>query len=76
MLWKTDAVIKFFPLGKRAIEIINDRRKLHNDSNYIFTPDGQPIESNYRTLKNICEDLKIPYGRFTDERFVSHVFVA
>lgn len=70
--WKTDTVTKFFPLGKRAIEIINDRRELQKDSDYIFTPDGQPIESNYRTLKNICEDLKIPYGRFTDGGFVSH----
>jgi integrase len=70
--WKTDTVTKFFPLGKRAIEIINERRKLQKDSDYIFTPSGQPIESNYRTLKNICEDLKIPYGRFTDGGFVSH----
>jgi integrase len=70
--WKTDTVTKFFPLGKRAIEIINARRELQKDSNFIFTPDGKPIESNYRTLKNICGDLKIPYGRFTDGGFVSH----
>jgi integrase len=70
--WKTDTVTKFFPLGKRAIEIINARRELQNDSDYIFTPDGQPIESNYRTLKNVCEDLNIPYGRFTDGGFVTH----
>jgi integrase len=70
--WKTDIVTKFFPLGKRAIEIINQRRQLQKDSDYIFTPDRQPIESNYRTLKNICKDLKIPYGRFTDGGFVSH----
>jgi len=70
--WKTDTITKFFPLGKRAIEIINIRRELQKDSGYIFTPDGNPIESNYRTLKNICEGLKIPYGRFTDGGFVSH----
>lgn len=70
--WKTDTVTKFFPLGKRAIEIINERRNLQKDCDYIFTPDGQPIESNYRTLKTICEDLKISYGRFTDGGFVSH----
>ena len=70
--WKTDTVTKFFPLGKRAIEIINDRRKLQKDSDNIFTPDGKPIESNYRTLKNVCEDLKILYGRFTAGGFVSH----
>ncbi len=45
--WKTDTVTKFFPLGKRAIEIINARRDLQNDCDYIFTPDGKPIESNY-----------------------------
>ncbi len=70
--WKTDTVTKFFPLGKRAIEIINARRELQKDSPYIFTPDGSPIESNYRTLKKVCEDLEIPYGRFTDGGFVSH----
>jgi len=70
--WKTDTITKFFPLGKRAVEIINARRELQTDSDYIFTPNGSPVESNYRTLKNICEDLKIPYGRFTDGGFVSH----
>ena len=70
--WKTDTVTKFFPLGKRAIEIINVRRELQKDSEFIFTPDGEPIAANYRTLKNICENLKIPYGRYTDGGFVSH----
>lgn len=70
--WKTDTVTKFFPLGKRAIEIIDARRELQKDSEFIFSPNGKPIESNYRTLKNICEDLSIPYGRFTDGGFVSH----
>ncbi len=70
--WKTDTVTKFFPLGKRAIEVINARRELQNGSDYIFTPNGQPVESNYRTLKNVCQRLKIPYGRFTNGGFVSH----
>lgn len=70
--WKTDTITKFFPLGKRAVEIINERRELQSDSQYIFTPDGLPIESNYRTLKGVCEDLNIPYGRFIDGGFVAH----
>ena len=70
--WKTDTVTKFFPVSKRAIEIIEDRREPQKGTDYIFTPGGQPIESNYRTLKNICEDLSILYGRFTDGGFVSH----
>jgi integrase len=70
--WKTDTVTKFFPLGKRAIEIINARRELQKDSEFIFTPDGEPVAANYRTLKNICKDLKIPYGRFTEGGFVAH----
>jgi integrase len=70
--WKTDTVTKFFPLGKRAIEIINERRNLQEGSEYIFTPDGEPIESNYRTLRNICKDLDIPYGKFEDGGFIAH----
>lgn len=70
--WKTDTVTKFFPLGNRAIEIINLRRKLQKDYDFIFTPDGEAIHSNYRTLKTICEDLKIPYGRYADGGFISH----
>jgi integrase len=70
--WKTDTVTKFFPLGKRAIEIINLRRELQKDCDFIFTPDGEPIPSNYRTLKTVCENLKIPYGRYADGGFVAH----
>lgn len=70
--WKTDTVTKFFPLAVRADEIIKERRDLQQNSEYIFSPAGEPIESNYRTLKNVCEDLKIPYGRFTDGGFVAH----
>jgi integrase len=70
--WKTETVTKFFPLGKRAIEIINLRRELQKGCDYIFTDDGEPIASSYRTLKNVCEDLKIPYGRFTDGGFIAH----
>jgi integrase len=70
--WKTDTVTKLFPLGKRVIEIINERRQLQTGCDYIFTPDGEPIESNYRTLKKICKDLEIPYGRYADGGFVAH----
>lgn len=70
--WKTDTVTKFFPLGKRAIEIIEERRKLQEESDFIFTPDGQPIQSSYRTLKNVCEKLGITYGRYVDGGFVAH----
>jgi integrase len=70
--WKTDSVTKFFPLSKRAVEIIELRRELQKDCEFIFTPDGQPIEANYRTLKRVCEKLKIPYGAFTDGGFVTH----
>ena len=70
--WKTDTITKFFPLAKRAVEIINERRKLQKDCEFVFTPDGEPIESNYRTLKEVCKDLKIPYGRYADGGFVAH----
>jgi len=70
--WKTDTVTKLFPLGKRAIEIIKKRRELQKDGDYIFTPDGEPIESNYRTLKEICKELEISYGRYADGGFVAH----
>lgn len=70
--FKTDTATKFFPLAQRAVEIINDRRELQKGSEYIFTPDGKPIESNYRTLKEVCEDLNIPYGRYKDGGFISH----
>ncbi len=70
--WKTDTVTKFVPLGWRAIEIIEVRRTLQKDSDYIFTPDGEPVESNYRTLKKVCKDLKIPYGRYAEDGFVIH----
>ena len=70
--WKTDTVTKFFPLGKRAIGIINLRRELQKGCDFIFTPDGEPIHSNYRTLKSICEDLKIAYGRYKDDGFIPH----
>lgn len=72
--WKTGTITKFFPLSKRAFEIIEARKELQTDCDYIFTPDGKPIESNYRTLKEICETLDIPYGRFTEGGFVAHDF--
>ena len=70
--WKTDTITKFFPLSKRAIEIIEMRRGFQIGTDFIFAPDGKPIEANYRTLKEICKDLDIPYGRFTEGGFVAH----
>jgi integrase len=70
--WKTDTVTKSFPLSKRAVEIIEKRRELQKDTDFIFTSDGKPIEANYRTLREVCKDLDIPYGRFKDGGFVAH----
>ena len=52
--------------------MIESRRKIQKDIPFIFTLDGEAVESDYRTLKNVCADLKIPYGRFTDGGFVPH----
>ncbi len=41
-------------------------------SDFIFSPDGEPVEANYRTLRQVCAKLKIPYGRFTKDGFVAH----
>lgn len=70
--WKTDSVTRFFPLGKRAVEIVEARRELQDDSEYIFTADGEPIPSDYRTLRKICKDLELDYGKFTDGGFIMH----
>jgi integrase len=43
-----------------------------NCSNYIFTKDGNLVESDYRTLKTSCKTLGIPYGRCTEDGFVPH----
>lgn len=69
--WKTKTVTKFFPLTNRAVEIIEERIKLQ-ESDYIFTSDGKPIESHYRHLKKTCEHLKIPYGGRRENGFVLH----
>ncbi|MET0753723.1 MAG: tyrosine-type recombinase/integrase [Pyrinomonadaceae bacterium] len=69
--WKTGTITKFFPLSKRAVELSEERRKLQA-CDFIFTPDGKPIEANYRTLREVCKDLDISYGRFTDGGFVAH----
>ena len=70
--WKTDTVTRFFPLSSRAIEIVNARRELQDGGPFIFTPAGNPIESNYRTLKTVCAKLGVPYGRYNEDGFVSH----
>lgn len=69
--WKTGTETRFFPLSRRAVEIIESRIS-ENDSEFIFTETGEPVESDYRTLKNVCAHLKINYGRYSDGGFVSH----
>jgi integrase len=70
--WKTNTVTKIFPLTKRAIELIEERKNSQGGSPYIFTTDGEPVESDYRTLKVVCKKLDIPYGRFAQDGFVPH----
>lgn len=68
--FKTGTVTKFFPLTRRAAEIIESR--LDSESKYIFSDSGRPSEGAYKTLKRVCEKLNIPYGNFTDGGFVPH----
>ena len=69
--WKTTSYTKFFPLSTRAAEIV-ERRTEENAGEYLFSPNGLPIEANYRTLKQICDDLGIVYGRYKSGGFVTH----
>lgn len=52
--WKTKTTTKVFPLSQKAIELIELRRKTQAGSPFIFTTDGEPVESYYRTLKTVC----------------------
>ncbi len=70
--WKTDTLTKFFPLTKRAAEIVESRRIAQKSSEFIFTARGEPVESDYRTLKTMCKDLGIDYGRYADGGFTPH----
>lgn len=70
--WKTNTTTKFFPLSKRAREILESRIAQMNGSKFIFTKDGEPVESDYRTLRLVCRDLDITYGRFKEDGFVPH----
>jgi len=70
--FKTSDVQPIYPLAKRAVEIITERRGLQKDTPYIFSNNGNPIESNYRTMKNVCDKLRIPYGTFQENGFVIH----
>lgn len=67
---KTGTITKFFPLSERAVEIIESR--IDSDSPYIFSSLGRPNEADYKTLKNACAKLGIPYGQFTKGGFVPH----
>lgn len=70
--FKTGTTTKFFPLSRRAAEIVEERYELQKGSDFIFSPDGKTIESTYRTLKKVCEKLNIPYGRYTDGGFIAY----
>jgi len=66
---KTNTVSDFSPVPKRAVEIIESRKGVQGE--YIFSPDGKPIESHYRTLKKIAKDLDLDYGQ-TATGFTMH----
>jgi integrase len=70
--WKTDTVTKFFPLSRRAIEIIEKRLKDNPDAKFIFSPAGKPKEGAYKTLRVVCRDLGITYGANVKNGFVPH----
>lgn len=70
--WKTGTITPFLPLTARALQIIEERKQYQGGSEFIFSPDGKPIESNYRTLKKVCADLDIPYGHNIEDGFVMH----
>ena len=69
--WKTGTVTKFFPLSVRAAAIIESRLKI-NIGEFVFTKNGEPVESDYRTLREVCKTLGIVYGRYAVGGFVPH----
>ncbi|HEY0429028.1 MAG TPA: tyrosine-type recombinase/integrase [Pyrinomonadaceae bacterium] len=68
--WKTGTITKFFPLTERAVAIIESR--LDSNSEYIFSKNGNPTESYYRTLKTVCGHLKLNYGTHKEGGWVPH----
>lgn len=70
--YKTGTVTRYFPLARRAFEIVEERRDLQKDTDFIFSSDGKPMESAYETLKEICVKLKIPYGRNVENGWTPH----
>ena len=70
--FKTNTVNKFIPLSEIAFGIIVGRRKSQGGSEYIFSDDGRPLESMYRTLRKVCKKLGIEYGRYKSGGFVPH----
>ena len=71
--WKTGTVTKYFPLPVRAREII-EKRLTSGADEFIFTTDGEPVDSDYRTLKTVCNRIGINYGRFRTDGFTAHDF--
>lgn len=67
---KTNTTTKFFPLTRRAVEIIESR--LESETPFIFSSHGKPHEGDYKTLKYVCGKLNISYGSFVEGGFVPH----
>ena len=68
---KTKTVTKFFPLSRRAVEII-ESRLVNLDSEFIFTNTGKPDEYSYQIIKEACKEIGLNYGTFADGGFVPH----
>jgi integrase len=68
--FKTETVSKFIPLSTNAVKIIESR--LQFESDFIFSENGKVKESDYRTMKTLCEKLQINYGRYKAGGFVPH----
>jgi integrase len=50
----------------------NKRVEIFKATIRLFTPAGDPTESNYRTLKTVYEHLGVSYGRYNEDGFVTH----
>lgn len=70
--WKTGTVTKFFPLSRRAAEIIESRLRENPDSDYIFTVEGEANNGDYAALKIVAEKLGINYGKRKESGFILH----
>jgi integrase len=58
------------PLALEVLELAS--RDLYPGGEFFFSRFGRPHHGFYRLMKEVCEDLKIPYGRKTIDGFVLH----